>query len=111
MSATTRAANDLLSQKFNTSYVDENTTDIELLVAAFIELREEVATLRRQRDGAPPARVSDDDGYVSLLVAARQIGRSNEYLRQQVVKGKIAGVFEDGKWLVRLDEVEALRRR
>jgi hypothetical protein len=110
MSATIRAANDLLSQKFNTSSVDENTTDIELLVAALVELREEIASLRRERDGSPPARISDDDGYVPLLVAARQIGRSNEFLRQRAVRGKIDAVFQNGKWLVRRDEIDAFRR-
>jgi hypothetical protein len=110
MSAKATQAIDRLAHEFGGDMLGEIATRDELLTAAFIELREEVAALRRQLEGSPPPRVADDR-YVSLLVAARQIGRSNEYLRQQVVKGKIAGVFEDGKWLVRLDEVEALRRR
>jgi hypothetical protein len=110
MNAKSTAVN-RLALEFAGQELGDNASRDELLVAALLELREENRILRRQMEGSPPARVSDDRGYVSLLVAARQIGRSNEYLRQQVVKGKIAGVFEDGKWLVRLDEVEALRRR
>ena len=111
MSAKAMKSIERLALEFSSEALGEIATRDELLTAAFIELREEVAALRRKLEGSPPVRVSDDDGYASLLVAARQIGRSNEYLRQQVVKGKIAGVFEGGKWLVRLDEVEALRRR
>jgi hypothetical protein len=111
MSKNATQAIDRLAHEFAGELLGENSSRDELIVAAFLEMREQMLDMQRQLAGSPPARVSDDGGFVTLLVASRQIGRSNEYLRQQVVKGKIAGVFEDGKWLVKLDEIEAFRRR
>jgi hypothetical protein len=111
MSKNATQALDRLAHQFAGDVAGKNPSRDELIVAAFLEMREQLVDMQRQLTGSPPARVSDDDGYVSLLVAARQIGRSNEYLRQRAVKGKIDAVFQDGKWLVKLDALDAFRRR
>jgi hypothetical protein len=101
---------DRLALEFAGEVLNENPTRDELIVAAFLEMREQMLDMQRKLEGSPPARV-DDDRYVSLLIAARQIGRSNEFLRQRAVRGEIDAIFQDGKWLVKLDEIDALRRR
>ena len=111
MSIKATQALDRLAHEFGGDMLGEIATRDELLTAAFIELREEVAALRRKLEGSPPSTRVDDDQYVPLLIGARQIGRSNEYLRQRAVKGKIDAVFQDGKWFVRRDEIDAFRRR
>jgi hypothetical protein len=110
MNAKATQALDRLAHEFGGDMLGEIATRDELLTAAFIELREEVAALRRKLEGSPPSRVADDR-YVSLLVAAREIGRSNEFLRQRAVRGDIEAVFSDGKWRVRIDEVCEKYRR
>jgi hypothetical protein len=110
MSTKAMQAIDRLALEFVGETLGDNPTRDELLVAAFLEMREQMLELQRKLAGSPPARV-DDDRYVSLLVAARQIGRSNEFLRQRAVRGEIDAIFQDGKWLVKLDEIDALRRR
>jgi hypothetical protein len=51
---------DLLALEFSSEALGEIATRDELLTAAFIELREEVAALRRKLEGSPPARVDGD---------------------------------------------------
>jgi hypothetical protein len=79
----------------------------ELLVAALVELREENRILRRQMEGSATPRVSLADGFVTLKEAAYEVGVCAEWLRRLAARAEIDAVFQDRRWLVRLDDVKA----
>jgi hypothetical protein len=103
MNAKATQALDRLAHEFGGDMLGEIATRDELLTAAFIELREEVAALRREQKDAPQ-RVSGEGGYVMLKEAAYRAGRSVEYMRKLAARGEVDAVFEHGRWWIRSDE-------
>jgi hypothetical protein len=103
MSAKATNAIDRLAHEFSGDVLGDNPTREELLAMAFIELREEVAALRREQKDAPQ-RVSGEGGYVMLKEAAYRAGRSVEYMRKLAARGEVDAVFEHGRWWIRSDE-------
>ena len=106
MSARAIKAVDRLASAFAGEVLGGNDRD-ELLVMALLELREENRILRQQIGGSAAPRVSRADGFVTLKEASFVVGVSVEWLRRLAARAEIDAVFQDRRWLVRLDDVKA----
>jgi hypothetical protein len=107
MSARAIKAIDRLAAEFAHETPGENPSREELLAMAFLELREENRMLRQQIGGSAAPRVSRADGFVTLKEASFDVGVSVEWLRRLAARAEIDSVFQDRRWLVRLDDVKA----
>jgi hypothetical protein len=98
---------DRLALAFSGDAAGENPTREELITMALVELREENRILRQQIGGSATPRVSRAAGYVTLKEASFDVGVCAEWLRRLAAQAKIDAVFQDRRWLVRLDDVKA----